>query len=186
MKHSLRQPTGHKAGFSLIELLVVIIIIGVAAGAVRLALVQPDPLTELERSAQQLAYRFGQVQDRVLLSGQEQGLTLAGKDIQFLTWRDGKPRSGEPDIVWEPNEQAPAWQAPEDVELLLELEERWTNIPAGPPEDALDWQPLILLEPSESYQPTFKLYLKPLGLEADAILIEGDGFNRPEVRRVTL
>ncbi|WP_108127145.1 prepilin-type N-terminal cleavage/methylation domain-containing protein [Saccharospirillum mangrovi] len=181
-----RQFTGRDAGFSLIELLVVIIIIGVAASMVRLVVSQPDPLEELERSAQQLAYRFGQVQDTVLLSGDDQGLLLLADGVQFLTWRPGNPRDGEPEIVWEPNDAAPNWQAPDDTEITLYLEGQWVEIPRDPPEDARDWVPMILMFPSEDYQPSFELYLKPPGIGNDAVRVKGDGFRRLEVSRVSL
>lgn len=186
MTPRLPDRAGPGAGFTLIELLMVIIIIGVAAGAVRLAVSTPDPLDDLQRSAEQLAYRFGQVQDRVLLSNREQGLALVGEGVQFLQWREGDPREGEPDIVWEPNADAPGWQAPEGTRLELRLEGQWVEIPETPPENELDWQPLVLLLPSEDYQPAFELDLRPPGIGTDAVRLSGDGFNRPEVRRVSL
>jgi len=179
-------PAGRSAGFSLIELLVVIIIIGVAAGAVRLAISQPDPLGDLERSAQQLVYRFGQVQDRVLLSGKDRGLVLLDGEAQFLVWKEGDPRQGEPDILWETDADMPTWQAPDDTELTLIRDGRQIELPRNPPEDEHDWQPMIVLLPSEDYQPVFDLYLRPPGLDNQAVRIHGDGFNRLEVSRVTL
>lgn len=182
----VRQTAGKDAGFSLIELLVVIIIIGVAASMVRLVVSQPDPLEDLERSARQLAYQFGQVQDRVLLSGDDQGLALLADGAQFLTWRPGNPRDGEPEVVWELSDTAAAWQLPDDTEMTLYLEGQWTEIPRNPPEDARDWQPMILIFPSEDYQPSFELYLQPPGVGSEAVQLKGDGFRRLEVSRVSL
>lgn len=181
-----RQSAGKDAGFSLIELLVVIIIIGVAASMVRLVVSQADPLDELERSARQLAYQFGQVQDRVLLSGEDQGLSFIADSVQFLTWREGNPREGEADIVWEPSATTKAWQAPDNVEMTLYLEGQWREIPRNPPEDPRDWLPMVLIFPSEDYQPSFELYLQPPGIGNQAVLLKGDGFRRLEVSRVAL
>lgn len=186
MTPSLNQPVIRQIGFSLIELLVVIIIIGVAAGAVRLAISQPDPLGDLERSAQQLAYRFGQVQDRVLLSGEDKGLVLVGRAAQFLSWSEGNPRDGEPAILWHPDGNLPDWEAPDDTELVLMRDGQETALLRNPPENQQDWQPMIVLFPSEDYQPSFDLYLRPPGLDNQAVRIHGDGFNRLEVSRVTL
>ncbi|PTY36616.1 hypothetical protein BGP77_04790 [Saccharospirillum sp. MSK14-1] len=174
------------AGFSLIELLVVIIIIGVAAGAVRLAISQPDPLGDLERSAQQLVYRFGQVQDRVLLSGKDRGLVVVDGEVQFLGWKKGDPRQGEPDILWAIDDALPIWQAPDDTELTLFSAGQPTMTLTQAPEDPRDWRPMIILLPSEDYQPRFDLYLRPQGMDNQAIRVHGDGFNRLEVSRVTL
>lgn len=174
------------AGFSLIELLVVIIIIGVAAGAVRLAISQPDPLADLERSAQQLAYRYGQVQDRVLLSGEERGLVLIGRSVQFLSWTEGDLRAGEPKILWQPDDSMPPWEAPEGTQLTLIRAGQSTTVLPNPPEDDRDWQPMIVLLASEDYQPSFDLYLQPPGLNNQAVRLHGDGFNRLEVSRVAL
>ena len=179
-------PASRRAGFSLIELLVVIIIIGVAAGAVRLAISQPDPLGDLERSAQQLVYRFGQVQDRVLLSGEDRGLVIVDGSAQFLSWSEGDPREGEPDVLWHVDDEMPSWQAPDDTELTLIRDGRQIELLRNPPEDDRDWQPMIVLLPSEDYQPSFDLYLRPLGLDNQAVRVHGDGFNRLEVSRVTL
>lgn len=186
MTRPSNHPAGRRAGFSLIELLVVVIIIGVAAAAVRLAISQPDPLGDLERSAQQLVYRFGQVQDRVLLSGEDRGLVIVDGRAQFLSWSEGDPRQGEPDILWQVDDQMPVWEAPDDIELTLIRDGRQTQLLRNPPEDERDWQPMIVLLPSEDYQPSFDLYLRPPGLDSEAVRVHGDGFNRLEVSRVTL
>ncbi|MFG1496448.1 prepilin-type N-terminal cleavage/methylation domain-containing protein [Saccharospirillum sp. HFRX-1] len=179
-------PAGRRAGFSLIELLVVIIIIGVAAGAVRLAISQPDPLGDLERSAQQLAYRFGQVQDRVLLSGEDRGLVFVDGSAQFLSWSEGDPREGEPDVLWQIDDGMPTWQVPDNTELTLICDGQHIELLRNPPEDERNWQPMIVLLPSEDYQPSFDLYLRAPGLDNQAVRLHGDGFNRLEVSRVTL
>lgn len=176
---ALRTP-GQGRGFSLLELLVVVIIIGVAAGAVRLAVTEPQPLRKMRASAERLAYRIGQVRDRVLLENRERGLLITGEGVYPLHWREGDENAGEPAIVWQVGEgESPLWQPPEQTRLRLSLDGSWIEVADEPPEDALDWQPQIILLPSEDYTPAFELVLERL--DGGAVRLLGDGFNQPEV-----
>ena len=87
-------------GFSLLELMVVIVIIGIAAGAVRLAVTGNDPVQELEQAAGQYAYRMERIQDQVLLSNRERGLIFVQDGVYQLEWREGDEMLSEPEVVW--------------------------------------------------------------------------------------
>lgn len=174
----------HQTGFSLMELLVVLIIIGVAAGAVRLAMTDEAPMAEVERDAERLAYRFGQIQDRVLLSNRERGVLILRDKLIFLDWREGDPLEGEPDIVWSESSSSPnRWQASEQTELALQLDGSWLELLPEPPDDERDWQPHLIVMPSEDYQPAFRLSLRHRDLTRGEVWVEGDGFNRLQVVR---
>lgn len=172
-------------GFSLIELLVVLIIIGVAAGAVRLAITEEDPLRDMQQAAEQLAYRIGQGQDRVMLSNRERGLYFLSGGVRFLQWSEGDPMMGEPEIIWSESETPPIeWQAGEDIQLQLELDGEWVELFQEMPEDPLTWEPHVILLPSEDYTPAFELEFRDRRLLRGRIIMQADGFNRPEVSRV--
>ncbi|MHA7878265.1 MAG: type II secretion system minor pseudopilin GspH [Saccharospirillum sp.] len=176
--------SNHQAGFTLMELLVVLIIIGVAAGAVRLAVTDEAPMAEVEQDAERLAYRFGQVQDRVLLSNRERGVLILQDELVFLDWREGDPMAGEPDILWSETDSNPSrWRAGEQTELALQLDGRWLELSPDPPENERDWQPHLIIMPSEDYHPAFRLSLRHRDLLRGEVWVEGDGFNRLQVVR---
>lgn len=182
----MNQRHNFQTGFSLMELLVVLIIIGVAAGAVRLAMTDEAPMAEVERDAERLAYRFGQIQDRVLLSNRERGVLILRDELVFLDWREGDPMEGEPDIVWSESASTPnRWRGSEQTELALQLDGRWLELLPEPPEDERDWQPHLIIMPSEDYQPAFRLSLRHRELMRGEVWVEGDGFNRLQVIRDT-
>lgn len=180
----MKQRRRFQTGFSLMELLVVLIIIGVAAGAVRLAMTDEAPMAEVERDAERLAYRFGQIQDRVLLSNRERGVFVLRDELVFLDWREGNPTEGEPDILWSETDSIPSrWQASEQTELALQLDDRWLELLAELPDEQQDWQPHLIILPSEDYHPAFRLSLRHRELLRGEVWIEGDGFNRLQVIR---
>lgn len=55
-------------GFSLLELMMVVLIIGVAAATVRLAVSGSDPLDQAQATAETFIYWYSQQQDFVLMS----------------------------------------------------------------------------------------------------------------------
>ena len=178
-------PLQRERGFSLIELLVVIVIIGVAAAGVRLAVTREAPLADIRQSAAQLAYTVGQAQDRVLLSNTERGLVFLSGGAKFLQWRKGDPMEGEPPVVWSESDVAPVeWKAEESARLSLLLDGRFVELQDELPEDPLSIRPHIILLPSEDYTPAFELVMEHEDFFDAEIRVTGDGFNRLEVKRV--
>ena len=98
-------------GFSLLELMVVIVIIGIAA----------DPVQELEQAAGQYAYRMERIQDQVLLSNRERGLIFVQDGVYQLEWREGDEMLSEPEVVWSLYEDERVWGVSEDIQLGLTL-----------------------------------------------------------------
>ena len=174
------------AGFSLIELMVVILIIGIGAAAIRLGVVRNDPLDDLQRTGDSLVHWFTRAQDQSLVTLSETGLYFMTGSVATLSWHAGDPDAGEAEVVWTVVNESAYANDNEDliVELLLDLEsQQWVALSATLPEDLTRIQPQIILLPSEEYTPSFVMTLRLDALSEQLISIVGDGFNRLELSR---
>lgn len=176
-------------GFSLLEIMVVVLIIGIGAAAVRLSLSSPDPYEKPERAALQFRYWFTQQQDKALLSHSEVGLFFMTTSIAVLTWRQGDEFSGEASVIWELNntyDYTEDWQRV-TLELVLDIESKdWVPLPRNLPTEPYDRIPHVILYPSEEYAPSFAITLINKDNTDAKVTILGDGFNRLEVSREPL
>lgn len=170
-------------GFSLLELMVVIVIIGIAAGAVRLAVTGSDPVQELEQAAGQYAYRMERIQDQVLLSNRERGLIFVQDGVYQLEWREGDEMLSEPEVVWSLYEDERVWGVSEDIQLGLTLENQWIELNQALPTEQFALEPHVILLPSEDYTPAYDLTLSLTSSINDEVRVRADGFNRPQVLR---
>lgn len=170
-------------GFSLLELMVVIVIIGIAAGAVRLAVTGNDPVQELEQAAGQYAYRMERIQDQVLLSNRERGLIFVQDGVYQLEWREGDEMLSEPEVVWSLYEDEKAWGVSDDIQLGLTLENQWVELNQALPTEQFALEPHVILLPYEDYTPAYDLTLSLTSSINDEVRVRADGFNRPEVLR---
>ncbi|MEX1213467.1 type II secretion system protein [Saccharospirillum sp.] len=175
--------SAHNRGFSLLELMVVIVIIGIAAGAVRLAVTSNDPVQELEQAAGQFAYRMERIQDQVLLSNRERGLVFVQDGVYQLEWQEGDETLGEPDIVWSLVEETRLWGVSEDIQLNLTLDNQWVELNQALPTEQFALEPHVILLPSEDYTPAYDLVLSLTDSTNDEVRVRADGFNSPEVLR---
>ena len=86
-----------QAGFTLVELLVVLVLIGLAAGAVLLTL--PPARDDLDHAATRLAARLHWAADHAVLAGEPVGLILGPQGYRFVRYRLGQ---------WQPVQDEPA------------------------------------------------------------------------------
>lgn len=180
----MRKPLQHR-GFSLLEIMIVLVIIGVGAGTLRLLITPDDPFTNLERAAGAFAFWFGHELDQALLNNREVGLYFSAQGVTLMHWREGDPALGETDIVWEAEPETLYADLPQDtrVELVLDTEaNQWVALTAAQPEPPETFLPHLLVFPSEEYQPSFELVFSS-DATAAAVSIVADGYNRPVVTR---
>jgi type II secretion system protein H len=76
------------AGVTLVEILVVLVLIGVLAGAVGLSIRPGDRTTALDREANLLANRMEQAADHALLSGRPAGIIWTDVEYHFVEFRE--------------------------------------------------------------------------------------------------
>lgn len=95
----------HRAGFTLVELMVVVAIMGVGAGAVVLSL--PDPVPHIVKEAENLAARLSLAREEALLTNRPVALRIVEAGYRFEAfdgenWEalDGplKPRNWPDDV----------------------------------------------------------------------------------------
>ena len=179
--------TAPQTGFTLIELMMVVLIIAIGAATVRLIVPQSDPLNQAEKIAQQFQHWFTQQQDQSLMSHEDLGLYFLQSEIISLNWRQGDRVAGEAAIVWEVVDQLSYGHDIEslDFELLLDIESNnWQSL-RNAVSDHETITPHVILFASEEYQPSFLFRISQQSYTDEFIELTADGYNRMELNRVS-
>lgn len=175
-------------GFSLLEIMIVILIIGIGASAIRLAVVQKDPLEDVLQTAGAFQYWFNTQVDQTLLSNKEVGLFFMSTSVAVLSWEEGDAAAGGPEIVWQVVDQFDYASGFDDlqVQLTLDLESaQWLELEDELPEAVEILQPHVIVLPSEDYLPSFQLDMSVQDYSDEYVRVVGDGYNRVELIRET-
>lgn len=111
-------------GFTLLELMLVVFLIGLTAGGVLMTLPPSESAQPAKDAAEQLLGQIEQIQDDALMSGQLYGLYLAPDGYQFLRRHADR---------WQPLSEPPALAGrqslPEGVQLQWQLgSDRWQQM----------------------------------------------------------
>lgn len=78
------------AGFTLMEVMLVMLLMGLTAAAVTMSIGNSGPQQALDRTAQQFIAATEMVLDETVLSGQFMGIVIEKTSYQFVFYKDGK------------------------------------------------------------------------------------------------
>lgn len=173
-------------GFTLIEVLVVILIIGVVMSMISLASTSKDPLEDTLKKSYAFQYWFGKVIDNALLSGEDVGLYFTKSSVITLSWREGDLEEAEPEVVWSAHENLGEFKFPEalKLELFLDIElSEWIELENTPPSEDEFITPHVVVTPSEEYFPSFLINFYDQDYIDEQVIVYADGFNRARVTR---
>ncbi|CAD5109760.1 type II secretion system minor pseudopilin GspH [Zestomonas carbonaria] len=165
-------------GFTLVELLVVLVIIGSLAGLAVLGSGLASPARALQGEAERLAGLIGVLVDEAVLDNREYGLRLSPDGYQVLRYEES---SGE----WQPMSDK-MHRLPDWAELRIELEGQAIRLP-GPAADDGDGKkaaernaPQLLILSSGEFSP-FRLQLGERRQDGLRLQLSSDGFRLPRI-----
>lgn len=175
-------------GFTLVELLVVLVIIGALVGLAVLSTGIAGPSRELRNEAERLSGLIGVLVEEAVLDNSEYGLRLERDRYQVL-------RYDEQNALWNPVGKAPH-RLPSWAQLSFELEGDALQLAAPRPDDSETEQvpsedaeedksaepalPQLLILSSGELSP-FRLELKDTHQNGLRLQMSSDGFRLPRV-----
>lgn len=161
-------------GFTLVELLVVIVIVGSLIGMAVLSTGIAGPARELRNEAERLAGLIGVLAEEAVLDNREYGLLVHAEGYRVLRYDPLSARWQELD---DKPYRLPAW-----AELSVELEGEALHLPQPATEQrgAANPTPQLLLLSSGELSP-FRLRLSERRKDGLRLLLSSDGFRLPKV-----
>ncbi|WP_330115237.1 type II secretion system minor pseudopilin GspH [Pseudomonas sp. JS3066] len=168
------------AGFTLIEVLVVMVVIACLAGLAVISSGVAGPARELNNEAERLAGLIGVLADEAVLDNREYGLRLERDRYQVYYYDESSSR-------WQPMSDG-ARQLPEWAELTFELDGEPLVLPAPAKDEkkAKDAQPvpqLIILSSGELSP--FRLVMAERRKDGRRLQLSSDGFRLPRVESLS-
>ncbi|WP_372872586.1 type II secretion system minor pseudopilin GspH [Shewanella sp.] len=179
-------------GFTLIEVLLVVLLMGIAAAAVTLSLPSSGIKPELDKAATQFVAATDLIRDEAVLSGQFLGVVVEENQYQYVIFKEGKWNRLENDRLLALREMQPGISLNLIVEGLPldqeEEQESWFDEPfidePSAEEKAKNPEPQILVFPSgemTAFELNF-LGREQLGDEV-TVLVTGDALGRVRIGR---
>lgn len=174
------------AGFTLMEVMLVILLMGLAAAAVTMSIGNSGPQQALERTAQQFIAATELVLDETVLSGYFVGIVVEKTSYQFVYYKDSKWHPLEKDRILSEKQMDPGVT----LNLVLdglplvqedETEESWFEEPLIEPsaEDKKKHpEPQILLLPSGEMSAFELSFITKTDQGEIDVLVVGDSLGR--------
>ncbi|NWL75640.1 type II secretion system protein GspH [Pseudomonas taiwanensis] len=169
------------AGFTLIEVLVVMVVIACLAGLAVISAGVAGPTRELNNEAERLAGLIGVLADEAVLDNREYGLRLERGSYQVYYYDESSSR-------WQPMSDG-ARQLPEWAELTFELDGEPLALPAPVKKDDKETKdirpvPQLIILSSGELSP-FRLELAERRKDGRRLQLSSDGFRLPRVESLT-
>ncbi len=112
--------SGRSRGFTLIEVLVAVVIIGIVMSVAILSLSLVGDDRELRREAQRLVSLMQLAQDDAMMQGREFGVEFMTNAYRFVEYDPGSGQWAEPPF----DDSLKTWQLPDDYEIYLFMEDQ--------------------------------------------------------------
>lgn len=163
-----------RRGFTLIEMLVVVLIIGILLGITLLSPITGSVHKTVQDQAARLEVLFAQIRDKALLENVEYGFSV--KSDGSYQWWIMPLESHE----WEMLEESPfqPYKVPASLSILLESEEL-LNEPER--DDELEGPAVVFF--SDRQVTPFKLHIEPVADLKQSVVLITDGLSDVEVTR---
>ncbi len=160
-----------EAGFTLLELLVVVVLVAILTGTVILGFTGADAEQRLRGSASQLAYTIEMARQYALQRNREWGIYVEPDGVRFAEF--------DPDErVWQEQPQRPFGSLELTENLELRVESEGLEALSGAEREDL---PQVIIFSSGEVTP-FTVYLEP-GWDAPEWQVRSDGISRTEALR---
>ena len=180
------------AGFTLMEVMLVMLLMGLTAAAVTMSIGNSGPQQALDRTAQQFIAATEMVLDETVLSGQFMGIVIEKTSYQFVFYKDGKWQPLDEDRLLSEKEMEPGVVMNlvlDGLPLVQEDEEddSWFEEPLIEPssdDKKKHPEPQVMLFPSgemSAFELTF-ITKTDKGQQAEALVV-GDALGRLTIGR---
>ncbi len=138
-------PLGRRNGFTLIEMMVVLIIVGVIASLAMVRLTTDDDAAQARREAERLSALLHLARDEAIVRARSMGLRLAPDGYRFALYDGGRWRDLDDDGVFR------ARRLPDHLRLAVHGVNRGTA--DGDPRDGREPPPQVILTPGGEATP---------------------------------
>lgn len=170
------------AGFTLVEILVVLVILGSLFSLAMLSNSNHGPQREMRAEAERLAALIGLLADQAVLDSREYGLLIDAEGYRVLGYE-------ETTGLWQPLPEERDHRVPDWMQLELELDGQQLQLigggatNAGQAEELVTAQPQLMILSSGELSP-FRLEVRSRQGHGSAFFLASDGFQLPAVEAV--